>query len=122
MGSLTRKFCALGFVAVLCACGGGEAPLVHTYTVTITGSITPAPVRYSGSYQYHVDGKRVTKDLSGAGSLTFDFEGEELAYVRVHRTSADGIISLSVFQDGETIFDSPPNSTRQPIIFTPREQ
>jgi len=124
---MRKTECLTGWCAVLillagiAGCGAGEKS-IHEYQIVITGSITPEPVEFTGSYTYENDDKLMTRDLSGSGSFSTTFQGKYLQQVRVQRALGEGLVSLSVYQDGEAIFESPSSSSNSMIIFTNEEK
>ena len=116
---------ALSLVALAClaGCGGGSAPkTLHDYTVTVTASITPSPVAYTGNCLYVLNDKLLRLPLSGAGVQTENFSAHELKSMVINKRSGHGLMSVQVQRDGEIIFDSGPFEHQRRVVFEPRSR
>lgn len=102
----------------LSACQGADPAANVSYNVTVVGAVSSRPLSFSGSYQFLREGKRVTRDFSGVGNVSEDFDADELVYVRVQGTNRDGIYSLKITRDGEVIYDSPATEANRPILYS----
>lgn len=102
-------------------CGADQKLSKRNYSLVITGSVSPRPVTFSGSFQYLNNNQRVTRDLSGSGSFVASFFADELVYVRVNRTSEYGFYTLKVTRDGELEFESPATIEKRPLVYAPAE-
>ncbi len=119
LGSVQRAGWLLGATIALAACNPApERPGVN-YSIVISGTVSPRPVRFSGSYQFLTQGERITRDLSGSGTFVDSFFADELVYIRVNRTSEDGLYSMTVSRDGEVLFESPATGGELPLVYIP---
>lgn len=91
---------------------------VHEYQIAVNGSVIPELVEFTGSYTYLADGQEITRDLSGAGSISLSLQSTFLKRVRVQRVLSVGVVSLVVYQDGEVIFETIPTDSAVAIVFT----
>ena len=98
-----------------CDDGGARLP---SFAIVVSTSVSPAPVSFAGSYQYLSDGKRINRDLGGAGTFSESFLADELVYVRLTATSRGGYYSLRISRDGEIVFESSAVPASEPIIYS----
>ncbi|MFK8029747.1 MAG: hypothetical protein AB8G18_05875 [Gammaproteobacteria bacterium] len=107
-------------VAALClnACGSGDTQL-HTYQIVVNGSTTPIPVEFTGSYACENAGSERIHDISGSGTMSASFECERLLHVRIQRVLGAGLVSLTVYKNGEAVFATPSTSSVAPIVYVP---
>lgn len=104
--------------AALAACSGPSEIDMSSYNLTVVGAESGKPLRFSGTYQFMRDKKRISRDFSGVGNATASFYADELVYVRIQGTKRDGIYSLTVTRDGEVVFDSPALPANRPIVYS----
>lgn len=113
-------FRSLPVVALLSlsACGA-KGPQVHDFQIVVSGSATPVPVNFTGSYACSQNGEERIMDISGSGTLTTSFECAHLSYVRVQRVLGEGLVSLTVYKDGRAVYTTPPTDSTAPISYVP---
>lgn len=109
--------CLVFFLVAVSGCKDRSAQ-PHDYQIVVNGSTTPVPVVFTGSYVIQTNGVEHVHDLSGAGSFSTTFQGEYLTRVRLQVSSRTGLAALSVYEDGQLVFDSAPTDALTPIIFT----
>ncbi len=90
---------------------------IYDYQIVINGSITPQPVQFVGSYTFELDGREATRDLSATGTASTSLQSSLLKRVRVQRLLGEGSIAMTIYQDGEVIFEAPARSSDKPIVF-----
>ncbi|NIQ03262.1 MAG: hypothetical protein GWM98_25130 [Nitrospinaceae bacterium] len=95
-----------------------DAPPSKQIQVIIIGFGHP-PVTFEGYMLYLQNQTPVRKNLKdmGGGNLTQLVRGEDITFLKVWRTSAQGSIQIEILIDGKTIYKTQPLDTRQPIIF-----
>ena len=69
------------------------------------------------TYQYFLDDKRTTRDLTGEGAHTVIFDAQDLEFVRLHGSSKDNLYSLIISREGKVIFQSRIVAGGQPILY-----
>ena len=86
--------------------------------VIIVGMGHP-PVTFEG-YMLYLQNERPIKDQlkdMGGGNLTRIVRGEDITFLKVRRTSPQGTLRVKIILDDQTIFETQPLDTDQPIIF-----
>ncbi len=106
-------------LAAAVACGGCEAPPsgAPEFAIIVTGSVSPEPLPFAGTYQYDAGGETVTRDLTATGSFATSFTADSLRYVRVVATSREGTYRLEILRDGEFLFDSTARPASEPLLY-----
>jgi len=86
--------------------------------VIIVGMGHP-PVTFEG-YMLYLQNEQPIKDQlkdMGGGNLTRIVRGEDITFLKVRRTSPKGTLRVKIIIDDQTIFETQPLDTDQPIIF-----
>ena len=116
-----RRLRAAAALAVAALCGGCEAPpapATPEFTIVVTGSVSPSPLPFAGTYQYDADGQTVTRDLSAERSFATTFSADSLRYVRVVAMSREGMYRLEIQRDGDLVFDSAARPASEPLLYS----
>ncbi len=115
---LTRYLLLLAMLQLV-ACGSDE-PVSHDYQIVVSGSATPEPVEFAGSYACEQNGQEHISDVSGSGTLSASFGCDSLLYVRIQRVLGKGLVSLTVYKDGIAVFTTVPTDSVAPIVYVPK--
>ncbi len=116
-----RLLLILTIVGLLFACGQSGSE-IHEFQIVVNGSTTPDPVNFTGSYACRDAGEQRTVDISGSGTLTTSFQCEQLLHVRIQRVLGVGLVSLTVYRDGQDVFSTPPTDSVAPIVYVPQTE
>ena len=95
-----------------------NAPQSKQIQVIIIGIGHP-PVTFEG-YMLYLQNEQPIKDRlkdMGGGNLTRIVRGEGITFLKVRRTSPKGTLQVKIIIDDQTIFETQPLDTDQPIIF-----
>jgi hypothetical protein len=110
---------ALLALLAVSGCDANRVARTGNYTITVATADDSRAAAFAGTYQFFREGERMTRDLSGTGTLSISFYAEQLAFVRVHGSSPDGLYSLKISRDGEILYDSPAVTANNPILYNP---
>lgn len=100
-------------------CNNSAATREGNYTITVATADDSRSAAFAGTYQFFRDGERITRDLTGTGTLSVNFYADGIAFVRVHGASQEGLYSLRIARDGEVLYASPVVSANNPILYNP---